>query len=191
MPAEIIAQSIVIDGVYVIALLAGAGSVIGILFKMLLASKENEFKLLMTQKEKALADLESQKKSYQEVASEALKSAMDTANYYRQRDGKAPIIPLPAVVSESHSPSTPEQRETAALATMRATMAQVKVITGQEPRTEQPPAETPVPEGVKEGIIAVLKHSIEEVPDRTAAKVVEKLEEKAVEKTEEKETGTS
>ncbi len=102
------------------------------------------FRLVMTGKDAAISDLrleitdlKSKQKSYQEVADEALKSARETANYYRAKYEKLPpIMPLAPVISESHSPSTAKQREEAAIATMRAGMAQIKLATGQEPREE-------------------------------------------------------
>lgn len=174
----LLADAIVLDPLSATGLLLGAGGVIGLLFRLLMTSKDREFALLSAQKDKYASDLESVKKSYQEIAAEALKSALDTANYYRQREGKAPIIPTAPVISESHSPSTPEQREAALVATMRAVMAKVKLITGQPPREEPPkaPDEALSPD-VKQGVIEVLKHSISEVPERTAEMVVEKLEE--------------
>lgn len=139
----LLAEGLVIEGVYVLAILGGAGTVIAFLFKLLMGAKDKETALLLAQKDaemrekdKARADLESVKKSYQEIAAEALRSATETANYYRQREGKPPIIPLAPVVSESHSPSTAAQRETALIQTMRATMAHVKSVVGQEPRPE-------------------------------------------------------
>lgn len=95
------------------------------------------FKLVMSSHAKEVAQLESVKKSYEEIASEAIKSAKETADFYRQKyEGKAPIILAAPVISESHSPSTRIQRETAAVATLRATLAKIKLDMGQEPRRE-------------------------------------------------------
>lgn len=95
------------------------------------------FKLLMVSHAKSLTDQESIKKSYQEISNEAIKSAKDTADFYRQKyEGKAPIILAAPVISESHSPSTKLQRETAGVATMRASLAAIKLAMGQSPRGE-------------------------------------------------------
>jgi hypothetical protein len=130
------AEGIEIGTVWVLATLGGAGGVIAALFHLLISSKDREYALLLAQKDKENAELISVKKSYQEITQEALKSAVDVTNFYRAKEGKPPIIPVAPVVSESHSPSTAAQREAALIATMRATMAQVKVVTGQEPRQE-------------------------------------------------------
>ena len=130
------ATGLPIDSIYVLAMLSGSGIVIATLFKLLISSKDREFAAILAQKDKALADLDGMKKSYQEIAAEAVKSATETANYYRAKEGKAPLILAPPVVSESHSPSTAMQREVAFIQTMRATVAKIKEVTGQEPRAE-------------------------------------------------------
>lgn len=126
---------------WLIGTLAGSGAVIALLFRLLISSKDREliaekerFAAELAEKERARLELESIKKSYQEIAAEALKSALDRENYYRQRDGKLPLIPAAAVVPESHSPSTELQRETALVQTMRASLAYIKLSSGQEAR---------------------------------------------------------
>lgn len=119
-----------------ISALAGAGGVIAFLFRALIVAKDREAALVMAEKDWLLAEKISAEKSYKELAAEALKSAIDTTNFYRAKEGKPPIIPLPAVVPEGHSPSDKKQINTAELQTMRATLAQVKVASGQEPRKE-------------------------------------------------------
>lgn len=177
-------DSIQISAIYVVGILATAGSVIAFLFKSLitskdreLAAKEEKFNLIVQQKDKALQEVESIKKSYQEIATEALKSATDTANFYRNKEGRPPIIPTAPVIAESHSPSTAAQREAALIQTMRAAMAKVKLESNQEPRPE-PPKSAEEQEVKDRGQYSLdMKKDIEEVPEKTAIKVVEKLKE--------------
>ncbi len=122
--------------VTLVATLGGSGTVIAALFHLLISSKDREYALLLSQRDAALKDSESMKKSYQEIAAEALKSATETTNYYRAKEGKPPLIPVAPVISESQSPSTEKQRETALIQTMRAEMAKIKLETGQQPRAE-------------------------------------------------------
>lgn len=179
-------QGIQLSPVYLLAILAGAGSIIALLFKLLISTKDNliaakerEFSVLVAQKDKALADLDSVNKSYREIADEALKSAADTLAHYRQKEGKPPVVPLANVLPESHSPSTPEQRVTADVATMRQKLAQIKIAAGQAPREEPEKAGFSHVDktGVSAGIIGVIKQQIDQVPDKTAQKVVEKIAE--------------
>lgn len=140
-PALIVAAAeatggITIGGPWVLAAMGGAGTVIAVLFKLLIASKDKELQTVIAQTEDEKKELEGLKKSYQEIATEALKSATEAANYYREKEGKPPVALLAPVVSEAHSPSTARQRENALIATMRANMAAVKLATGQLPRPE-------------------------------------------------------
>jgi len=119
------------------------GGVVSVLFWLLIASKDKllaakqaEFDVLLAAQKKLLNDVEGRQKSYEEMAEEAIKSALETANFYRTRAGLPPIIPVAPVIPESHSPPTYIQRQTARIATMRAIMADVKNQEGQEPRTE-------------------------------------------------------
>lgn len=115
-------------------------AIIGILLSALVGAVTMLFKLLIAAKDQAysskLAELESVKKSYQEIAAEAVKSAVDTTNFYRAKEGKPPVLLVAPVISESHSPSTLIQREVAAIQTLRATVAQVKLEENQPPRKE-------------------------------------------------------
>lgn len=146
---------IVLDTPWVLAFLAGAGGVIALLYRALITSKDhlisqNEklYALAAAAKDAELIEQRGMKESYQEIAREAIKSATETTNYYRQKEGKPPLLVTSPVVSESHSPSTALQRERAAIQTLRAAMAHIKVVTGQEPREEPPKAnETGAPDG--------------------------------------------
>jgi len=130
-------NGILISTLSVLGIFGGAGAVIAFLFRLLIASKDREFAMLLAQKEVERLDLEGMKKSYQEIAVEAQQTAINTANYYREKyESKPPLIIVAPVVSESHSPSTARQRETAFIATMRATMANIRLATGQESRPE-------------------------------------------------------
>lgn len=115
-----------------LAAVTGAGGVIALLFKMLIASKEKEIENLKSQ----LADMESVKDTFKDVAAEAMRSVVETTNYYRIKDGKPPLILPIKVVAEGSSPPKERQREAATAATMRATMVVIKEATGQEVRKE-------------------------------------------------------
>lgn len=119
------AEGIVVSSPLIISLVIALGSAIALLFKMVISSKD-----------KQLADMESQKKSWEEIANEGVKSAKETADFYRAKEGLPPIILAAPVISESHSPSTAKQRETAAIATKRASLAQIKLMMQQPPRVE-------------------------------------------------------
>ncbi len=127
---------VVLDTAYLLAILAGAGGVIAFLFRALISSKDRELASIIAEKDKEAAELTSMKKSYQEIAQEAVKSALGTTNYYREKDGKPPILPVAPVISESHSASTSLQREVAVIQTLRATITQIMLEAGQEPRKE-------------------------------------------------------
>lgn len=95
------------------------------------------FKLYADAKNRQIAELESTKKSWEEMAMEGIKSAKETADFYRGKyESKAPILLAAPVISESHSPSTKVQREAAKVATARASLAAIKLSMGQSPRLE-------------------------------------------------------
>lgn len=109
-----------------------AGAVI-FMFKLFASGKEKQ----LADKDKQIAELESTKKSWEEIAMEGIKSAKETADFYREKyESKPPILLAAPVISESHSPSTRAQRETARVATARASLANIKLVMGQTPRTE-------------------------------------------------------
>jgi ABC-type phosphate transport system auxiliary subunit len=108
------------------------GSGIALLFKLLMASHARTVADL----EKRLGDVEALKRTYQEMAGEAIRSAKQTADFYRlKHENKPPIVLDEPVVPESSSPPSRLQKETATLATMRANMARIKREMGQAPRT--------------------------------------------------------
>lgn len=131
------AEGITVDPifVYLAATLAGAGTVIAFLFRALITSKDRETAIALKDKDRLLAEVEAMKKSYQEIAAEAIRSAAETTNYYRRKEGLPPIVPVAPVIPESHSVPDAAQREAAEIQSMRARMAQIKLESGQEPRT--------------------------------------------------------
>lgn len=151
------AQGIVIDTVTGIGIVVASGTVIAFLFKLLLGAKDAQIEAEKKradaeaaraaadreaerlEQNRLIADLESRKKSHEEIASEALKSAREMANYLLRKEGKPPLVPVAPVISESQSPSTAKQREDARIATQRAEMAQIKLEVGQEARVEPEP----------------------------------------------------
>lgn len=179
-------EGVNLSPLWILGVLGGAGTIIAFLFKLYIAARDREHALLLAQKDTALVELDGARKSYQEMASEAIKSALDTASYYRAKEGKPPIV-LPApVISESHSPSTEKQREVAFIQTLRATIVAIKEATGQTTRAEpehaiEPPRpSSPIPVAVPTVTLldAVnLKEEIARVPEKTAEKVVDKLKE--------------
>ena len=128
-----------IETPYVIAILTGGGGAIATLFALLRASWDKQ----LTDKERQIIDkdkqLEEQKsinKTLYGIADEAVKSAIDTTNFYRAKDGKPPVLVVAPVVPEGSSPPSMMQRDAALIATMRANMAAVKIAASQEPRRE-------------------------------------------------------
>jgi hypothetical protein len=166
---------------WILGLLAGSGGVIAYLFRMLITAKKEKYDLLLAEKERQNKELESAKNSMKEIASEAVRSYLATANHYRQKEGMPPIVPLVPVVAESQSPPTKEQREAAEIATMRAKMAQINMAVGIAPPREEPGAAAPATVDdaslATKGDVIRLEANIAAVPDKVADKVVDKLEE--------------
>lgn len=111
-------------------------SVISFLFYALIGAKDAANALALADRDRAISRLEAQQKAYEEMADEAVRSALEIANAYRIRDGQAPIIPRADVVPESHSPPSDMQRTAAALATLRALMVDIREAEGMKPRVE-------------------------------------------------------
>lgn len=137
--------------VITVLLTAVTGALVQV-FRMYDTAREREYKRLLEENEKDRQELEATKKSYAEIANEAVVTARKTTDFYRAKEGLPPIPVLAPVVSESHSDSTLKQREVAKIATLRAQMAAVKLAEGQEPREEPPhavePGQTPMPGAV-------------------------------------------
>lgn len=130
----VLAEGITVSTASVMGIIFGSGGVIGVLFKLLISSKEREYNLLLREKDRDLAELDSLKASYQKMSADALKSATAIANFYRDREGKAPLIFVPPVIPETQSPSTAKQREAAELQTSLAHLEAIKRATGQAPK---------------------------------------------------------
>lgn len=179
------------------ALAIAGGAVTGIttLFALLMKSKEREYL-------RVVADLNESKENYEKLAAEALTFATQQANYSMAQANLPPIVLAAPVVPRSMSPSTVHQRETARLATMTATLAQLKLMMGATPRPTPirgPQIESDMlrenkmeqmvnaPQALSPQVVVVpasktspagIAAAIEAVPEKTAAKVVEKLEQK-------------
>lgn len=159
--STLLAEAIQIDGgavatvITTIVVLVGGG--VSALFYLYVGTKDKEATRLLTEATKALAEkdqvilereraladakkyyteLESVKKSYAEIAAESQKASKDMLDWWLKSQGKPPVLFVAPVVSESHSDSTLAQRETAAIQTMRATMAALKLAAGLEARAE-------------------------------------------------------
>lgn len=113
---------------FIVSIVVSLGSVIALLYREGQRAKDARIK-----------EMEDRLKSYSQIAGEAVKEYADAVNHYRSKDGKLPVSLAPSVISESHSDSTPKQRDEAAIATLRATMAAIKAAEGLPPR-EEPPA---------------------------------------------------
>jgi hypothetical protein len=115
-----------IDPLYILGLFAGSGAVIAFLFRLLIGSKDREYAAMVVAKDRAIADLDALRKSYASIAEDAVKTAIDQANFYRRKyEDKPPLVITAPVLPESHSPSTEAQWEAAKIATLRAAMAVV------------------------------------------------------------------
>jgi hypothetical protein len=127
--------------VFLIATLGGSGTVIAFLFRALITSKDKEMaakdlanEALAKEREKDFKEMEGFKKSYAEIATEAVRSQVAIVNFYREKEGKTPLVATAPVVAESHSLPTAEQTEAALIQTLRAQVAKVKDMVGQSPR---------------------------------------------------------
>lgn len=139
----VIAETVQIDSITGGGIIVCLLSAIGVLFKLLIASEKEKFAVIMREKDAQLLQQEGLKKSYQEIATEAVKSATETTNYYRSKEGKPPLISVAPVIPESHSPPTLKQQEDARIQSMRAEMAAIKVMTGQPARVPSESEGTP------------------------------------------------
>lgn len=155
----------------------------------------DEYKDLLKRSDDRIRELENQRKSYREIAEEALEVTEREVNTKRVSEGKRPFVSMADVVPERSSPVTKEQQESADLQTVRARITAVKVALELPPReTGEPETEEqrrarqaiePARSSHKEEKDAVnlvammkLKEKIEEKIDEVPAKVVEKLDER-------------
>lgn len=94
--------------------------------------------LAVAEEYRRLAALQADRDSYKDMASEAIASLSLVASRARDERGEAPIAPLAPVVPEHSSPVTPEQREAAEVATLRADLTASTLDLGLPPREAQP-----------------------------------------------------
>lgn len=135
------------------------------------------FRMLMQTKNDQLEYERSQKKSYKEIAEEAVRMA----------ESKVPpekrAAPLAPVVGEHNSPQTQKQKEDAELMTLRARVTAATLASGLPPREiggqaepEITAPETPIPtidtQQLREDIAEVKKIAVE-LPDKVVEKIAE------------------
>ncbi len=135
--ADIIVSSPLMIGLVVTL----AGGITG-LFWMLIASKEREHVALLKEKERDIRELENLWKSFRDISTQAVATSVHRENAFREKSGLPPMTLSAAVIPEAFSPSTELSRINAEIATLRATLVQVRISAGIEP--------TPVPEEGKE-----------------------------------------
>lgn len=160
-------------------------------WQQLLKEQKAMAQAVSDRQESRIKDLEGQKKSYKEMAEEAIEVSEREVNAKRSSEGKKPFPPIANVVAEHHSPVTIEQQEAADLQTARARITAVKVALdlpprqAGEPETDEQRADrlakektTPASDN-NLSLMSLLKvkEAIAAVPEKTAAIVVEKLKE--------------
>lgn len=147
------------EGIVIIStLLASLAGAITYVFKLLMQVQKEKFEL-------AIKLLEEQKKSYREIAEEAVNAA-------EVRIG--PRLPrVAAVVPEHNSPTTPQQQETADIVTLRARVTAITLAEGLPPRTTTPSAEPVSPEVVPDLVTRIeeVKAAVVAVPDKVFKKI--------------------
>lgn len=142
------------------ALLAALASAVGYVFRLLIKAKDDQI---------ALALEKSEKKSYQQMLEEAL-AIIETRIATKLAD-KPGVKPLAAVVPESSSPPTPEQKSVAELQTARAKLTAAALALGVPPREAgKPPGSQRTPAGV---VAEQLREDIAEVPQKVVDKIKE------------------
>ncbi len=102
---------------------SGAIIVIGTLLAALAGVVTVLFKLLMIAKDSRIADLERERDAYRSMANDAMVSAEKAVNQWRVSRGEVPLVSIPSVVAEHHSPTTKIQQDVADLQTLRARAA--------------------------------------------------------------------
>jgi len=122
-----------VSAAWVLATLAGAGGVIAFLFRALITSKDREYSLLLKEKERDIKELEQLWKSFRDISVSNEKVMRIRENLFRSKECLAPLEePIP-VVPESSSPTTELQRATAQIATLRASLVQIRESAGIAP----------------------------------------------------------
>lgn len=98
-------ESMVVVG----TLLAALTGAVSLLFRQLIATKDD-----------ALKAMTSQRDSYREMADEAIKNLEKAVNDGLKLSGRPPFAVVPPVVPEHSSPTTERQQDVADMQTMRA-----------------------------------------------------------------------
>ena len=124
---------IVISTPWALGALTGAGAVIALLYRTLIAEKDQKFDLLLKEKERDLKELELLWKSFRDISTDAVKVTTTRENAFRAKEGLPPLVILSPVVPEAFSPSTELARANAEIATLRAALVQIKFSAGQPP----------------------------------------------------------
>lgn len=124
-------------------LLLGSGAVIAVLFKLLIASKDEIAKALISEKDRVIVELVTEKLRNKEIAAEALAIAVEEVNWHRQAEGKPPIDTSQAGVPERRLPGTAAEKEKAEGKSMQALVEIIKRETGRDPKNGGLPAVDP------------------------------------------------
>jgi Flp pilus assembly protein TadB len=123
-----------------VLILAGA---VATVFKLLMASKDAQLAAQATQYEARLKDLDSQRKSYKEIAEEAVLIVESKVNQRLDAAGHPATKVLASVVPEHSSPVSVEQQATADLQTLRARITAATLASDLPPREAGRPETSP------------------------------------------------
>lgn len=171
------------------ALMTALAGAVAVVFKLLIKSKDDQLAMAAAAAEKRLRDEESQKKSYKEIAEEAVAMAELRVNRERGAAGRSAAKTVAPVVPEHSSPVSQEQQKTADLQTLRARVTAAGLDLKLPPREPGPPEGGPpgagdgsgqlradIAELKREqlrGDIAELKQDVAEVPEKTAKRIAD------------------
>lgn len=90
--------------------------------------------------ERRATDTAAHRESYQQIAAEAVEHLEEATNQALAARGEPPLVVVAAVVPEHSSPVSPQQKNTALVATLRARLVAVMAALGlppREPTTEE------------------------------------------------------
>lgn len=172
-------------------LLGALAGAIGYIFRLLMQSKDAQ--IAAAEAATKLRDEESAKKSYKEIAEEAVAMAELRVNRERRASGYESTRVVAPVVPEHSSPVTTEQQKTADLQTLRARVTAATLALGlpaREPGAPEgggpPVVSEPITQSSVEELkadvaqlkqtqlradIAEVKKDVAEVPAKTAAEI--------------------
>jgi len=114
----------------VISVFIATQGVIAVLFKLLMASKDREYATMLREKERDVRELEQLWKSFRDISVDNEKVMRTRENSFRAKEGLPPLEVLLPVRPEAFSPSTELSRANAEIATLRASLAQIKISAG-------------------------------------------------------------